>query len=42
MPHVVMLKCGDHFLTQYIEVFEWYSPDQVFHNYFTIWHAQKY
>ena len=28
MPHVIMLKCGDHILTQYIELFEWYSPDQ--------------
>eukprot|EP00005_Dracoamoeba_jomungandri_P002326 CAMPEP_0174261028 /NCGR_PEP_ID=MMETSP0439-20130205/11190_1 /TAXON_ID=0 /ORGANISM="Stereomyxa ramosa, Strain Chinc5" /LENGTH=550 /DNA_ID=CAMNT_0015345439 /DNA_START=160 /DNA_END=1809 /DNA_ORIENTATION=- len=28
MPHVMMLKCGNHFLTQYIELFEWNSPDQ--------------
>src|SRR5579885_1597788 len=28
MPHVIMLKCGDHPLTQYIEIFEWKSPDQ--------------
>lgn len=28
MPHVMMLKCGDHVLTQYIELFEWKSPDQ--------------
>lgn len=28
MPHVIMLKCGDHVLTQYIELFEWYAPDQ--------------
>jgi 3-hydroxy-D-aspartate aldolase len=28
MKHVVMLKCGDHLLTQYIELFEWVSPDQ--------------
>lgn len=28
MPHVIMLKCGDHVLTQYIELFEWCSPDQ--------------
>jgi 3-hydroxy-D-aspartate aldolase len=28
MPHVIMLKCGDHVLTQYIELFEWSSPDQ--------------
>jgi 3-hydroxy-D-aspartate aldolase len=29
MPHVVMLKCGDHMLTQYIELFQWVDPDQV-------------
>lgn len=28
MPHVIMLKCGDHPLAQYIELFEWHSPDQ--------------
>lgn len=28
MPHVMMLKCGNHVLTQYIELFEWKSPDQ--------------
>lgn len=28
MPHVIMLKCGAHPLTQYIELFEWQSPDQ--------------
>lgn len=28
MPHVIMLKCGDQVLTQYIELFEWCSPDQ--------------
>lgn len=28
MPHVMMLKCGEHPLTQYIELFEWVSPDQ--------------
>lgn len=28
MPHVIMLKCGDHPLTQYVEIFEWKSPDQ--------------
>jgi 3-hydroxy-D-aspartate aldolase len=28
MPHVIMLKCGDQILTQYIELFEWHSPDQ--------------
>lgn len=28
MPHVIMLKCGEHPLTQYIEIFEWKSPDQ--------------
>lgn len=28
MPHVIMLKCGDHALTQYIELFQWESPDQ--------------
>eukprot|EP00756_Hemistasia_phaeocysticola_P062773 Hpha_TRINITY_DN6218_c0_g1::TRINITY_DN6218_c0_g1_i2::g.23653::m.23653 len=28
MPHVVMLKCGEHHLAQYIELFEWNSPDQ--------------
>lgn len=27
MPHVIMLKCGDHPLTQYVEIFEWNSPD---------------
>jgi 3-hydroxy-D-aspartate aldolase len=27
MPHVIMLKCGEHPLTQYIEIFEWKSPD---------------
>lgn len=29
MPHVIMLKCGEHPLTQYVELFEWKSPDQV-------------
>lgn len=28
MPHVIMLKCGDQPLTQYVELFEWKSPDQ--------------
>lgn len=28
MPHVIMLKCGEHPLAQYIEIFEWKSPDQ--------------
>jgi len=28
MPHVIMLKCGDHPMTQYLELFEWVSPDQ--------------
>lgn len=28
MPHVIMLKCGDQVLTQYVELFEWKSPDQ--------------
>ncbi|WP_032112534.1 alanine racemase [Candidatus Paracaedibacter symbiosus] len=28
MPHVIMLKCGDNVLTQYIELFQWSSPDQ--------------
>lgn len=28
MPHVIMLKCGEQPLTQYIELFEWKSPDQ--------------
>lgn len=28
MPHVMMLKCGDNFLTQYVELFEFTSPDQ--------------
>jgi len=28
MRHVMMLKCGDHHLAQYIELFEWESPDQ--------------
>eukprot|EP01095_Lingulamoeba_sp_RSL-Kostka_P005277 TRINITY_DN16608_c0_g1_i1.p1 TRINITY_DN16608_c0_g1~~TRINITY_DN16608_c0_g1_i1.p1 ORF type:complete len:625 (+),score=214.58 TRINITY_DN16608_c0_g1_i1:49-1875(+) len=28
LAHVVMLKCGDHVLTQYVELFEWASPDQ--------------
>src|SRR3712207_139519 len=24
----MMLKCGDHHLAQYVELFEWVSPDQ--------------
>eukprot|EP00754_Rhynchopus_humris_P038743 Rhum_TRINITY_DN21350_c0_g1::Rhum_TRINITY_DN21350_c0_g1_i1::g.173846::m.173846 len=28
MPHVAMLRCGDHHLAQYLELFEWVSPDQ--------------
>jgi catechol 2,3-dioxygenase-like lactoylglutathione lyase family enzyme len=28
MPHIIMLKCGDQPMTQYIEIFEWKSPDQ--------------
>ena len=28
LKHVIMLKCGDHPLTQYIELFEFKSPDQ--------------
>ncbi|MBA3661444.1 MAG: alanine racemase [Gammaproteobacteria bacterium] len=28
MPHVIMLKCGAHPLAQYIEIFEWKTPDQ--------------
>lgn len=28
MPHVIMLKCGDYPLTQYVELFEWHAPDQ--------------
>jgi 3-hydroxy-D-aspartate aldolase len=28
MPHVLMLKCGDGILTQYIELFEFVSPNQ--------------
>eukprot|EP00211_Chloroparvula_japonica_P006419 CAMPEP_0119151140 /NCGR_PEP_ID=MMETSP1310-20130426/45919_1 /TAXON_ID=464262 /ORGANISM="Genus nov. species nov., Strain RCC2339" /LENGTH=408 /DNA_ID=CAMNT_0007143391 /DNA_START=199 /DNA_END=1421 /DNA_ORIENTATION=+ len=28
MPHVIMLKCGDAPLTQYVELFEFVSPDQ--------------
>lgn len=28
MPHVIMLKCGEQPLTQYVEIFEWKSPDQ--------------
>lgn len=28
MPHVIMLKCGDHPLTQYVELFEWHVPEQ--------------
>ena len=28
LSHVIMLKCGDHALTQYIELFEWKSPNQ--------------
>ncbi len=27
MPHVIMLKCGEQPLTQYVEIFEWKSPD---------------
>jgi 3-hydroxy-D-aspartate aldolase len=29
MPHVLMLKCGPYHLAQYVELFEWVSPDQV-------------
>ncbi|MBN9412756.1 MAG: alanine racemase [Candidatus Paracaedimonas acanthamoebae] len=29
LSHVIMLKCGEHHLTQYIELFEWKSPDQL-------------
>lgn len=28
LAHVIMLKCGDLPLTQYLELFEWNSPDQ--------------
>lgn len=28
MPHVIMLKCGDQPLTQYVELFEWRSPEE--------------
>ena len=28
MPHVAMVKCGSYHLTQYVELFEWVSPDQ--------------
>lgn len=28
LAHVAMLKCGEHPLTQYVELFEWHSPDQ--------------
>lgn len=27
LPHVIMLKCGEHPLSQYVEIFEWSSPD---------------
>lgn len=27
LPHVIMLKCGKQPLTQYVEIFEWKSPD---------------
>jgi D-serine deaminase-like pyridoxal phosphate-dependent protein len=30
MPHVLMLRCGEQPLTQYIELFEWSSPDQAY------------
>lgn len=29
MPHVMMLKAGDALLTQYIELFEWKTPESV-------------
>jgi len=28
LAHVIMLKCGENPLTQYVEIFEWNSPDQ--------------
>eukprot|EP01059_Diplonema_ambulator_P009913 TRINITY_DN1989_c0_g1_i1.p1 TRINITY_DN1989_c0_g1~~TRINITY_DN1989_c0_g1_i1.p1 ORF type:complete len:588 (+),score=184.71 TRINITY_DN1989_c0_g1_i1:40-1764(+) len=28
MPDVLMLRCGEHHLAQYLELFEWVSPDQ--------------
>ena len=28
MPHVTMVKCGDHHLAQYVEFFEWNAPNQ--------------
>ncbi len=28
MAHVAMVRCGEHPLTQYVELFEWNSPDQ--------------
>lgn len=29
LSHVIMLKCGEQPLTQYVELFEWKAPDQV-------------
>lgn len=29
LRHCIMLKCGDHFLTQYVEIFQFDAPDQV-------------
>lgn len=38
LPHVIMLKCGKMPLTQYIELFEWRSPDQNYPKGNTGWH----
>ena len=29
LTHVIMIKCGAHPLTQYVELFEWHDPQQV-------------
>jgi 3-hydroxy-D-aspartate aldolase len=41
MPHVIMLKCGEHPLTQYVEIFEWKSPDQQKLNGENGWHKMS-
>lgn len=38
MPHVIMLKCGDHPMSQYVEIFEWKLPDQARLNDDVVWH----
>lgn len=41
MPHVIMLKCGEHPLTQYVEIFEWKSPDHQQLNGENGWHKMS-